>query len=68
MKTTSTFGVHFKLRSDKMKDGKAPVHLGLVVNGEKSYISLKNYQVEVKLEKTEQTDHIFRSKLTTFPG
>ena len=48
MKTTSTFGVHFKLRSDKMKDGKAPVHLGLVINGEKSYISLKNYQVEVK--------------------
>ncbi|WP_374165336.1 site-specific integrase [Arcticibacter sp. MXS-1] len=48
MKTTSTFGVHFKLRSDKMKDGMAPVHLGLVINGEKSYISLKNYQVEVK--------------------
>lgn len=48
MKTTSTFGVHFKLRSDKMKNGKAPVHLGLVINGEKSYISLKNYQVEVK--------------------
>lgn len=31
-----------------MKNGKAPVHLGLVINGEKSYISLKNYQVEVK--------------------
>lgn len=31
-----------------MKDGKAPVHLGLAINGEKSYISLKNYQVEIK--------------------
>ena len=48
MKTTSTFGIHFKMRSDKMKDGKAPVHMGLVINGEKSYIALKNYQVEVK--------------------
>lgn len=31
-----------------MKNGKAPVHMGLVINGEKSYIALKNYQVEVK--------------------
>ena len=31
-----------------MKDGKVPISLGLVINGEKSYIALKNYQVEVK--------------------
>jgi site-specific recombinase XerD len=31
-----------------MKDGKAPVYLGLVINGEKSYIALKNYLVEIK--------------------
>ncbi|WP_374163845.1 site-specific integrase [Arcticibacter sp. MXS-1] len=48
MKTTSTFGVHFKVRTERTKDGKAPVFLGLVINGEKSYISLKNYQVDVK--------------------
>ncbi len=31
MKTTSTFGIHFKMRTERMKDGKAPIFLGLVV-------------------------------------
>ncbi len=47
MKTTSTFGIHFKLRTERMKDGKAPIFLGLVVNGEKIYLALKNYYVEI---------------------
>lgn len=48
MKTTSTFGIHFKLRTERLKDGKAPVYLGLVVNGEKVYLALKNYYVELR--------------------
>lgn len=48
MKTTATFGIHFKMRFERMKNGKAPVMMGLSINSHKCYVSLKNYQVETK--------------------
>jgi site-specific recombinase XerD len=47
MKTTNKFGIHFKIRPERIKDGKAPVFVGLSVNGQKAYIALKNFQAEL---------------------
>src|ERR1700733_8085308 len=47
MKATNKFGIHFKIRSERIKDGKAPVFVGLAVNGNKAYIALKNFQAEI---------------------
>src|SRR3978361_1139748 len=44
MRTTDKFGIHFKIRSERVKDGKAPVYVGITVNGEKAYMALKNFQ------------------------
>lgn len=46
MKATDRFSVHFKIRNERAKHGKAPVFLGLAVNGEKIYIALKSLRVE----------------------
>lgn len=48
MKTTDKFGIHFKIRSERVKDGKAPVYVGITVNGEKAYMALKNFQAETE--------------------
>jgi hypothetical protein len=48
MKATNRFSIHFKLRAERMKDGFAPVFLGLVVDGKKSYMALKNFQAETE--------------------
>ncbi len=42
MKTKNTFGVHFTIRLNRMKDGKCPVYLRIVVNGTRSELSLKS--------------------------
>jgi len=47
MKATNKFGIHFKIRSERIKEGKAPVFVGLAVDGKKAYIALKNFQAEV---------------------
>jgi site-specific recombinase XerD len=47
MKATDRFSVHFKIRNERAKQGKAPVFLGLAVNGEKIYVALKSLQVEI---------------------
>ncbi|MCR8558157.1 site-specific integrase [Mucilaginibacter sp. BJC16-A38] len=43
MKTTNTFGVHFLIRQDKLKDGKAPVYARITVNTERILIGLKEW-------------------------
>ena len=48
MKATNRFNVHFKIRTERMKDGFAPVFLGIVVDGQKSYMSLKNFQADAE--------------------
>lgn len=48
MRTAAKFGIHFKLRAEREKDGKAPVYMGIVVNGEKIYIALKSFQADVQ--------------------
>lgn len=47
MKATDKFGIHFKIRSERIKEGKAPVFVGIAVGGKKSYIALKNFQAEL---------------------
>lgn len=47
MRATNKFGIHFKIRPERIKEGKAPVFLGLSVNGQKAYIALKNFQAEL---------------------
>src|SRR4051812_16949185 len=42
MKKTNTFGVHLVIRLNRMKDGKCPIHLRIVVNGTRSELSLKS--------------------------
>src|SRR5689334_18730629 len=46
MKATNRFSIHFKLRTERVKDGAPPVFLGLVVDGKKTYMALKNFQAE----------------------
>ena len=48
MKATNRFSIHFKLRAERTKDGFAPVFLGLVVDGTKSYMALKNFQADTE--------------------
>lgn len=43
MKTTNTFGVHFLIRVDKLKEGKAPVYARITVNNERILIALKEW-------------------------
>ena len=41
MKTTSTFGIHFVLRSNKIIDGTAPIHARITVNSSRCELSIK---------------------------
>ena len=41
MRTSQSFRVYFTVKSDKAKDGKAPVYAAVTVNKEKSLIALK---------------------------
>ena len=43
MKTTNTFGVHFLIRPDKLKDGKVPVYARITVNTDRVLIGLKQW-------------------------
>lgn len=43
MKTTNTFGVHFMIRQDKLKEGKAPVYARITVNTDRILIGLKEW-------------------------
>jgi len=47
MKATNKFGIHFKIRSERVKQGKAPVFVGIAVDGDKAYMALKNGQAEL---------------------
>jgi integrase len=41
MKTSQSFRVYFTIKSDKAKDGKAPLYAAVTVNKEKAFIALK---------------------------
>jgi integrase len=41
MKAINTFSVHFNLKTQKEKEGKAPVYAAIKVNGEKATLALK---------------------------
>jgi integrase len=41
MRTTNTFGVQFLIRTDKKKEGKAPVYARITVNSDITHIGLK---------------------------
>lgn len=41
MKTSQSFRVHYTIRSDKAKDGKAPIYACVTVNKQRCYIALK---------------------------
>ncbi|MCO5950894.1 site-specific integrase [Mucilaginibacter flavidus] len=41
MKTSQSFSVYFTIKSDKAKDGKAPLYAAVTVNKEKAFIALK---------------------------
>jgi hypothetical protein len=43
MKTTNTFGVHFMIRLDKLKEGKARVYARITVNTDRILIGLKEW-------------------------
>jgi site-specific recombinase XerD len=43
MKTSNTFGVHFLIRPDKLKEGKAPVYARITVNTDRVLIGLKQW-------------------------
>ena len=47
MRTSQSFGIHFIIRADKVRDGKAPVYACVTVNRKRCYIALKQL-VEVK--------------------
>src|SRR5690606_17546468 len=41
MRAGNTFGVHFTLRMNKQKNGKAPIYVRITVNGTRIELSLK---------------------------
>ena len=47
MKTSQSFRVHYTIRADKAKDGKAPIYACVTVNKQRCYIALKQF-TEVK--------------------
>ena len=47
MRSSQSFGIHFTIRADKVREGKAPVYACVTVNRVRSYIALKQL-VEVK--------------------
>ncbi|WPU97014.1 Arm DNA-binding domain-containing protein [Mucilaginibacter sabulilitoris] len=47
MKTTNSFGIHFNIRTDKERDGGAPVFAIITVNGQRASMVLKD-RISVK--------------------
>ena len=47
MKTSQSFGVHFTIKKEKVKDGITNVYAAVVINKEKVIFALKHY---VKVE------------------
>lgn len=43
MKTSNTFGVHFLIRPDKLKEGKAPMYAWITVNADRVLVGLKKW-------------------------
>ncbi|HEX8377529.1 MAG TPA: Arm DNA-binding domain-containing protein [Pedobacter sp.] len=43
MRTSNTFGIHFLIRPDKLKEGKAPVYARVTVNAERVLIGFKQW-------------------------
>ncbi|MBK0378574.1 site-specific integrase [Mucilaginibacter sp. SD-g] len=43
MKTSQTFRVYFTIKSDKARNGKAPLYAAVTVNKEKAFIALKQH-------------------------
>ena len=43
MRTTNSFGVHFIVRMNKAKDGKAPIYARISVNQKRTEIALKRW-------------------------
>lgn len=43
MKTVNTFGIQFIIRTDKLKNGKAPIYVRITVNGEICHFALKQW-------------------------
>jgi len=41
MKSINSFGLHFNLRTEKKKDGKAPIYVAITVNGRKVFAATK---------------------------
>jgi hypothetical protein len=41
MRSNQTFGIHFLLRANKIKDGKAPLYVKITINGRHAELSLK---------------------------
>lgn len=78
IKTTSTFGIHFVLRSNKIVNGTAPIHARITLNTSCCEISLKrripiiNWNKGNRMAKDKSTDiarlnsylEQFRSQLT----
>jgi site-specific recombinase XerD len=49
MKTSQSFRIYFTMKSDKEKDGKAPIYASVTVNKEKCFIALKQLMVDVNI-------------------
>ncbi|TWR24998.1 site-specific integrase [Mucilaginibacter achroorhodeus] len=47
MEYSGKFGIHFKMRAERAKDGRAPVFMGIVIDAEKIYIALKGFVVDI---------------------
>ena len=37
MRNANSFGLHFNLRTEKERDGKAPIYVGITVNGRRVF-------------------------------
>lgn len=49
MKTSQSFRIYFTIKSDKEKDGKAPLYVVVTINKEKCFIALKQKMVDTKI-------------------
>jgi len=47
MKVINSFGIYFNLRTEKEKDGTAPIYVSITVNGQKVLLATK-HRVNVK--------------------
>ncbi|OOQ61916.1 site-specific integrase [Mucilaginibacter pedocola] len=49
MKTSQSFRIYFTIKSDKEKDGKAPLYVVVTINKEKCFIALKQKMVDISI-------------------